>query len=475
MFWALGIRSLAETAEQPQLLPFCKPPRCNERWDHREKISRMSQLFTVRWPIFARLEAVLLFPAAAALASGIEPVRTLVNRGIVPALSPFGDRLGIPNHAISPAAMATIVVVPYFFVLLMADRFLTIRKGYAVLSIIAIAVWAAVGQQLSWLLIDLTPESKWYGTDWLSIDQEVALAAGGLALLLNCRPLWIGLRDRGDVAMRLVDVGYAYGRRDASQGPRTQDVYYLRTASFREWRPKEELGGHGSGRRENSAVKLIYAITWIGVIAGIGTAYLSGAGYLSHRDPSASNAKTGSLAAAGARPAPPSSIPVVQVAPGAAMGGSRVVVTPALPSVQRPGELSGNTQTASMMAGANEAVTERGNDGGFTFDAVMNGAHVRMLFDTGAATIGLRAEDAERAGIALARLNYSAKARTANGIADVAPVMIDTITIGNITLRNVLGFVAKEGMLHENLLGQTFLSRLSGFNVEKNLLVLKGR
>jgi predicted aspartyl protease len=29
--------------------------------------------------------------------------------------------------------------------------------------------------------------------------------------------------------------------------------------------------------------------------------------------------------------------------------------------------------------------------------------------------------------------------------------------------------------MHENLLGQSFLSRLSGFNVEKNRLVLQGR
>jgi aspartyl protease family protein len=75
----------------------------------------------------------------------------------------------------------------------------------------------------------------------------------------------------------------------------------------------------------------------------------------------------------------------------------------------------------------------------------------------------------------MTRLNYSAKIKTANGTADVAPVMIDTMTIGNITLRNVSGFVAKEGMLHENLLGQTFLARLAGFNVERNLLMLKGR
>jgi aspartyl protease family protein len=67
------------------------------------------------------------------------------------------------------------------------------------------------------------------------------------------------------------------------------------------------------------------------------------------------------------------------------------------------------------------------------------------------------------------------KIKTANGTADAAPVTIAAMTIGNITLRNVFAVVAKEGMLHESLLGQTFLGRLSGFNVENNLLVLTGR
>jgi aspartyl protease family protein len=123
----------------------------------------------------------------------------------------------------------------------------------------------------------------------------------------------------------------------------------------------------------------------------------------------------------------------------------------------------------------NEAIAERGGDGGFAFDAIVNGAHMRMLFDTGATVVALRAEDAIRLGIPVNKLNYSAKVKTANGVAEVAPVMIDSITIGNITQRAVQGFVAKQGMLQTNLLGQSFMTRLAGYNVEKNLLWLKGR
>ena len=65
--------------------------------------------------------------------------------------------------------------------------------------------------------------------------------------------------------------------------------------------------------------------------------------------------------------------------------------------------------------------------------------------------------------------------RNSGGFADAAPVVVETVTVGNITLRNVPGFVAKQGVLHENLLGQTFLARLAGYNVENNRLILKGR
>ena len=137
--------------------------------------------------------------------------------------------------------------------------------------------------------------------------------------------------------------------------------------------------------------------------------------------------------------------------------------------------MSYSVEAGGTVSGPNEAIAQRGHDGSFAFDAVVNGSHVRMLFDTGATVVGLRAEDAERVGIAVDDLTYSATIKTANGTADVAPVMIDSLVIGNIELHKVPGFVAKQGMLPQNLLGQSFLARLSGYNVENNLLILRGR
>ena len=55
----------------------------------------------------------------------------------------------------------------------------------------------------------------------------------------------------------------------------------------------------------------------------------------------------------------------------------------------------------------------------------------------GESVVVLRAEDAERIGINMNRLIYSARVKTANGTADVAPIIIESMLVGNITLRNV--------------------------------------
>jgi clan AA aspartic protease (TIGR02281 family) len=213
------------------------------------------------------------------------------------------------------------------------------------------------------------------------------------------------------------------------------------------------------------------------VVAGIGTAWFTWNGYLGRdmgRPAVAPAIASGPPLVPAGKAAAVVPLPVVQAAPPASLANSQVVVPAPMPSVQRPTARSASVETASAISGPNEAVAERGSDGSFAFDAVVNGTHVRMLFDTGASVVGIRMEDALRLGIPVTKLNYSAKIKTANGTAEVAPVMIDTMLIGNITLRNIPGFVAKQGMLQENLLGQTFLARLAGFNVENNLLVLRG-
>ena len=120
-----------------------------------------------------------------------------------------------------------------------------------------------------------------------------------------------------------------------------------------------------------------------------------------------------------------------------------------------------------------EAHAVRGPDGHYTFEGMAEGVRLRLMFDTGASTVVLRAEDAARLGFDPAKLDYRVSVSTANGRALAAPLTIKTLTIGEITMRDVHALAARPGALRENLLGQSFLERLSGYSVERNRLVLR--
>ena len=126
----------------------------------------------------------------------------------------------------------------------------------------------------------------------------------------------------------------------------------------------------------------------------------------------------------------------------------------------------------AVTSGPGEAVAVRRSDGHFALDALANGVRLRFMFDTGASSVVLRAEDAARLGFDPAKLDYRVTMSTANGRSQAAPVVIEALTAGNITQRRVRALVARPGALHENLLGQSFLARLSGYRVDRNRLVL---
>ena len=130
--------------------------------------------------------------------------------------------------------------------------------------------------------------------------------------------------------------------------------------------------------------------------------------------------------------------------------------------------------TPSLSSRRDEAYARRERNGHFYFDTAVNGVPLQMMFDTGASRISLRAEDAARAGIDVSALSYTLMSRTANGVAEVAPAMIRTLTVGNITRQNVPAIVARPGVLNVNLLGQSFLARVAGYSLDGDQLVLKG-
>jgi aspartyl protease family protein len=122
-----------------------------------------------------------------------------------------------------------------------------------------------------------------------------------------------------------------------------------------------------------------------------------------------------------------------------------------------------------------EVIIPRRIGGQFIIAAKVNNVSTSFLFDTGASTVVLRAEDAKKMGVDVANLDYDVSVTTANGAALAADTMLDRIAIGPIVVRNVHALVARPGALNENLLGANFLDRLQSYSVERGRLVLKGR
>ena len=122
-----------------------------------------------------------------------------------------------------------------------------------------------------------------------------------------------------------------------------------------------------------------------------------------------------------------------------------------------------------------EVIVNRRLGGEFVVPVAVGATRVAMLFDTGATTVVLRAEDAAKVGLDARTLNFDVNVVTANGSASAAEVTLDRVAVGPIVARNVAALVARKGALGQSLLGMSFLDRLQSFSVERGRLVLKGK
>lgn len=111
-------------------------------------------------------------------------------------------------------------------------------------------------------------------------------------------------------------------------------------------------------------------------------------------------------------------------------------------------------------------------NGHFAVRAYLNGRPVALMADTGATVVALTYQDAARIGLAPGPHDYTARTRTANGIARVAPITIDRLRVGDIMVRNVRGLVSEPGKLSVSLLGMSFLGKLTRFEMRGRELVL---
>ena len=123
--------------------------------------------------------------------------------------------------------------------------------------------------------------------------------------------------------------------------------------------------------------------------------------------------------------------------------------------------------------GGTIVINKSNQDDHFRIVADVNAQSTTFILDTGASSVVLTHDTAQRLGLLASEESYSQTVSTANGLTRVAPIRIGELRISSIVLQDVKASVARAGELDENLLGMSFLSRLKGYAVESDQLTLR--
>ncbi len=103
-------------------------------------------------------------------------------------------------------------------------------------------------------------------------------------------------------------------------------------------------------------------------------------------------------------------------------------------------------------------------------DALVNGAPVRFLVDTGASLVTLTPGDARAAGLSPRQLAFNERASTANGEVRMASVTLREIRLGQLSVGDVPAAIIEN--LNVSLLGMSFLNRLQGYEMRGGRLTI---
>jgi len=112
------------------------------------------------------------------------------------------------------------------------------------------------------------------------------------------------------------------------------------------------------------------------------------------------------------------------------------------------------------------------SSGHFFANGQINGRSVKFVVDTGASVVSIGAGEARKLGLDLSRGTHMQMA-TANGVSRAVGIKLDTVKVGDITLRNVDAVVGQQDMPFI-LLGMSFLNR-TNMQREGDTMTLKQR
>ncbi len=127
-------------------------------------------------------------------------------------------------------------------------------------------------------------------------------------------------------------------------------------------------------------------------------------------------------------------------------------------------------RAAEVAPAANTLVYPANEQGHVIVEAVVNGASMRLLVDTGASLLTLTAGDARAAGIGRGELMFNQRVSTANGSVRMAQVTLREVRIGQLTVYDVPAAVLEN--LNISLLGMSFLARLQSYEMRDGKLTI---
>lgn len=136
--------------------------------------------------------------------------------------------------------------------------------------------------------------------------------------------------------------------------------------------------------------------------------------------------------------------------------------------------VAGEMMPAKPRVSGNAIVLTEHDDGAYYATGEVNGTRVRFAVDTGASDIVLSPEDAARAGVDLASLNYNRETSTANGVGRRAWTTVRSLTLGPIRYENIEVSV-NQAPMGISLLGMSFLRRLDSFEFKNHKLTLRAK
>jgi aspartyl protease family protein len=119
-----------------------------------------------------------------------------------------------------------------------------------------------------------------------------------------------------------------------------------------------------------------------------------------------------------------------------------------------PASIGGN---GGASARGSKIVLTAGSGGHFTTQGAINGRAVQFVVDTGATSVAMSVQEAERLGIDY-RKGQLGRSSTANGVINVYMVKLASVRIGDVEIYDVDGTVVPAGMPYI-LLGNSFLTR----------------